>query len=66
MSIQHKTRDSNGEILTGRLWRKNHSFFKNLPFYSDIPRTDEIASTLQNALGERSLEGCYGALLLVR
>jgi hypothetical protein len=66
MSIQHKTRDSNGEILTGRLWRKNHSFFKNLPFYSDIPRMDEIASTLQNALGERCLEGCYGALLLVK
>jgi hypothetical protein len=65
MSIQHKTRDSKGEILTGRLWRKNHSFFKNLPFYSAIPNMDEIATSLQNALGERSLEGCYGALLVV-
>jgi hypothetical protein len=59
-------KSSNGEILTGKLWRKDHKFFKDLPFYTDIPRMDEIAGPLREALGEGSVEGSYGALLVVR
>jgi len=66
MSIQNTIKSSNGEILTGRLWRKEHPFFNDLPFYSNIPRMDEIAGTLESALGKESLEGCYRALLVVR
>ena len=66
MSLQNTIKHSNSEILTGRLWRKDHSSFKSLPFYSDIPRMDEIAPPLQKALGIESLEGCYRTLLVVR
>ena len=52
----------NGETLTGRLWWKNHSFFNDLPFYSNIPRMDDIAIPLQQALSESS----YYFLLIVR
>ena len=52
----------NGETLTGRLWQKNHSFFIDLPFYSNIPRMDDIAIPLQQALSESS----YYILLIVR
>jgi hypothetical protein len=65
MAYRNTTKHSSGEILTGRLWRKDQSFFKDLPYYSDVPRLDEIAGPLQGALGERGREGCYGALLIV-
>jgi len=66
MSILNTIKSSNGEILTGRLWRKDHPFFNDLPFYSNIPRMDEIAGPLENALGKGNLDGCYRALLVVR
>jgi hypothetical protein len=59
-------KNSNGELLTGKLWRKNHELFNDLPFHTDIPRMDEIAGPLQKALEEGSLEVSYRALLVVR
>ena len=67
MAFQNTVITSNGEILTGKLWRKNHPFLKELPFYCDILKMDDIADSLQAAFGERSLEGvCYCALLVIR
>jgi hypothetical protein len=60
----HTTKDSNGDILTGRIWRMSHPFFHELPFYSNIPRMDDMAVSLEHSLGERQ-EGCYKALLVV-
>lgn len=66
MSNQNTIKNSNGEILTGKLWRKSHRFFADLPFYTEIPRMDEIAGPLQSALSEVGQEGCYMATLVVR
>jgi len=65
MSLQNTVQHSNGELLTGRLWRKSLPYFDNLPFYSNIPRMDEIPGPLQKALDQGSQEG-YSALLVVR
>jgi len=52
----------NGQLLTGKLWRKDHPFFNELPFYSDLPRTDEIGASL----GRTTIsEEWYGSLLVV-
>jgi hypothetical protein len=51
---------SNGEILTGRLWREGHPYFKELPFHSDIARLDEMVGPMY---GGR--EGDFKALLFV-
>lgn len=56
---------SNGEILTGRLWRKSHSHFKNLPFYSNVPRMDDMVVPLEDAVALGN-NGCYHTLLVVR
>jgi hypothetical protein len=32
----HIVKNSMGEVLTGKIWRKQHAFFKDLPFYSNI------------------------------
>ena len=61
-TMMNTVKNLNGETLTGRLWWKNHSFFNNLPFYSNIPRMDSIAIPLQQALSESS----YYILLIVR
>lgn len=66
MSIPYTIKDSNGELLTGRLWRKSHPFFHRLPFYADILRMDDIARPLEESLGERGLVGSFGTLLVVR
>jgi hypothetical protein len=58
--------DSNGEILTGKLWRKEYLFFHQMPFYSNIPMKDEIAGPLKEALVEVGQEGFFAELLLVR
>ena len=42
--------------------RKITPFFNDLPFYSNIPRMDDIAIPLQQALSESS----YYILLIVR
>jgi hypothetical protein len=54
----------NGEILTGRLWRKGHSFFNDLPFFSDIPRMDKMVGPLDAAF-EDGKESSYKGLLVV-
>jgi len=41
---------SSGELLTGKVWRKEHSFFNTLPFYSNIPRMEEMAGPLKSSL----------------
>jgi hypothetical protein len=64
--LQNTIKDSNGELLTGRCWRMNHTVFKKLPFYSDISRMDEIARPLEKALVESSLMGSFGRSLVVR
>jgi hypothetical protein len=56
-------RYTDDEILTGKIWRKHHPFFNNLPFYSDITRTEELADSLEKALSQ---EGCYKRLMVVR
>jgi hypothetical protein len=56
----------NGEILTGKLWRKIHPSFKELPFYTEIPRMDEMSGPLQIALGEGSQDPRYRSMLVVR
>ena len=66
MSIQNTIKDSNGDILTGRLWRKNHSFFNDLPFYTSILGMEEISGPLEKAFGDVSHSGSYGSLLVVR
>jgi hypothetical protein len=53
---------ANSEILTGRLWRKNHSLFNKLPFYSDIPRSDDIGVDLLKRL---SPDEWYASSLVV-
>ena len=40
----------NSEILTGKVWCKQHPHFYCLPFYTNIPRMDEMAGPLQTAL----------------
>jgi len=66
MPLLNTSLHSSGEILTGKLWRNDHQFFNGLPFYSNIPRMDEIAGPLQKALCEVNREGCYVSLLVVR
>jgi hypothetical protein len=45
---------SNGDILTGKAWRKQHPHFHRLPFYTNIPSMDEMAGPLQTALSGRA------------
>ena len=66
MSTRNFTYLYNGETLTGKLWRKSDSVFTELPFYTEIPRMDEMAGPLQGALGDGSQEGCFRAMLVVR
>lgn len=66
MSFPYLAKDSNGDVLTGRLWRLAHSFFRQLPFYSDILRMDYIARPLQEALSKGSEVGDFSGLLMVR
>jgi hypothetical protein len=58
-------RDSDGEIVTGKTWRKRHGFIKDLPFYSDIPRMEDMAASLQGALSQPTLETSGMPLLVV-
>lgn len=63
--FQNTIKDSTGEILTGRIWRKHHGFFKRLPFYSNIPRMDEMAVSLLEAFNGDGLEKFCVAVLVV-
>jgi hypothetical protein len=64
MSIQNTVKHYNGETLTGKLWRKSHTFFKDLPFYTEIPRMDDIEGPLRSALS-KGWEG-YRVMMVVR
>jgi hypothetical protein len=59
-------KDFSGNILTGKLWRKRHRFFNDLPFYSNIPRMDEMAGALLEAFGHQGLDNFCMDLLVVR
>lgn len=52
----------NGQVLTGKIWRKEHPFFKDLPFYSTIPTADDIGAAVRGSI---SCEEWYGSLLEV-
>ena len=64
--ILHYFKYHNDEILTGKLWRELHPSFKELPFYTKIPRMDEMSGPLQIALGEGSQDARYWSMLVVR
>jgi hypothetical protein len=66
MTFPNVVKCPNGEILTGRQWRRDLSFFNDLPFYSNILRMDEIAGPLRRTLDEVGQQGFYGKLLMVR
>ena len=56
----------NDEILMGKLWRELHPSFKDLPFYTEIPRMDKMSGPLQIALGEGCWDACYRSMLVVK
>ena len=58
-------KDSNEKILTSKIWRKCHAFFKDLPFYSNIPQMEEMAGLLIGALGPDRLEKSCMEVLVV-
>ena len=55
--LSNTVKHSSGEVLTGKLWRKDHAFFKDLPFYSNIPRMEEMGGPLEDGLSLRG-GGC--------
>lgn len=63
--LSNTVKHSNGEVLTGKLWRKGHSFFKNLPFYSDLPRMEEMARPLEDRLSQGEGDEWHNTLLVV-
>lgn len=65
MMLSNTVKHSTGELLTGKLWRKDHSFFKDLPFYSNIPRMEEMAGPLEDGLSQGAGDDWYNALLVV-
>ena len=52
--LSNTIKHSSGEVLTGKLWRKDHAFFKDLPFYSNIPRMEEMGQPLEDGLSQGS------------
>jgi hypothetical protein len=61
-TTMHTVKLPNGQLLTGKLWRKEHPFFNDLPFYSNIARADDIGDALGGLI---CLDDWYGSLLLV-
>jgi hypothetical protein len=66
LTFRNTIKDSNGEILTGRLWRLSNSTLKSLPFYLNLHEMDELAGPLQKAVDKRGVHGSFVALLMVR
>jgi hypothetical protein len=66
MNMSFTSKNLNGDILTGKLWRKDTSIFNALPFYTNIPRMDDIAESLLEAVHEDSREGSCSSWLVVR
>jgi hypothetical protein len=65
MSSKNTIKHRNGQILTGKLWRKDHSLFLDLPFYSNVLRMDDLEETLQKGMGEVNKEGHCVPFMLV-
>jgi hypothetical protein len=61
MNAMNTVIHSNGEVLTGRLWRKDHVFLHTLPFHSNIAAEDDLAALL-----ESFPDGLFKNLLIVR
>ena len=53
---------SSGEILTGKLWWKDHGVMRQLPFYSNITGIDNLTTPLEAACQE----GSFKESLIVR
>jgi hypothetical protein len=53
---------SSGEILTGKLWRKDHGVMRQLPFYSNITGIDNLTALFEAACQE----GSFKESLIVR
>jgi len=66
LSTMNIFRDSNGNTVDGKRWRNNYQFLNEFPFYSNIPRQDEIGRPLEKALLEVGREGFFAEMLLVR
>jgi len=66
LTFRNTIKDSNGELLTGRLWRLSNSTLKSLPFYSNLHEMDELAGPLKKAVEKRGVHGSFVALLMVR
>jgi hypothetical protein len=64
--MNHTVKHSSGADLTGKLWRKDNPSFCDLPFYSNIPRMDEMAESLGVALCHGDGEELFKKLLIVR
>ena len=64
--ILHYFKYHNDEILMGKLWMELHPSFKELLFYTEIPRMDKMSRPLQIALGEGSWDARYRSMLVVR
>lgn len=62
MLYPNTIKHSSGDILTGKLWRKDNPLFYRLPFHSNIAGVNEIGGWLEEAL---SPEEEYKAILVV-
>jgi hypothetical protein len=55
--MSHTLTLENGELLTGRTWRKANQLFTALPFFTHLLRADDnIVEPLQNALAVSTLD----------
>ena len=64
MSYLQNVQYCDGKILTGRKWRMDNEFFKELPFYLKIPTMKDMGGLLHDALVEVREDSC-NALLVV-
>jgi hypothetical protein len=62
MFSQNTVKLSNGDVLTAKLWRKGHPLFNYQPFYSNIPRMDDMGDDLRRSI---SVKEWYGSMLVV-
>lgn len=66
MFVTNTVKHSSGQVLTGKLWRKEHPFLSDLPFHSSILQMDAMGEGLETALDPSSVDKGHGALLVVR
>ena len=65
MLFLNTIKNSSGEVLTGKLWRKESSLFSNLPFHSTIMGMDKITRPIQEALSISMSEEWHNELLVI-